>query len=152
MGLIEYMKILIMAYGEDIIKSKYMQEQKKYIQHGNVSVFDHCVGVASVATYISIFLPIKLNERALIRGALLHDYFLYDWHIRDDSHKLHGFRHAKVALINAERDFSLCKIEKDIIKKHMFPLNIAPPRYLESIIVCIADKICAVLETLSISY
>ena len=32
----------------------------------------------------------------------------------------------------------------------MFPLNLTPPRYRESILVCIADKICAVYETFSI--
>ena len=38
-------------------------------------------------------------------------------------------------------------IERDIIKKHMFPLNIAFPKYKESLIVCIADKIIALYET-----
>jgi uncharacterized protein len=33
----------------------------------------------------------------------------------------------------------------------MFPLNISPPKYRESVIVCIADKISAVCETLQIS-
>ena len=37
-------------------------------------------------------------------------------------------------------------IERDIIKRHMFPLNIRPPKYRESWIVCLADKICAVNE------
>lgn len=144
--------MMVMLYGADIIKSKYMEEEKKFIQHGDVSVFDHSLGVACLSLYISFLLPVRINEKALVRGALLHDYFLYDWHIKEEGHKLHGFTHAKTALINAERDFSLCKVEKDIIEKHMFPLNIKPPRYLESIIVCIADKICAIWEMLSISY
>ncbi len=146
------MKVIVMLYGADIIKSEYMQSEKKFIQHGNVSVFEHSIGVACLSLYISIFLPVNLNRRAMVRGALLHDYFLYDWHIPSEDHKLHGFTHARTALLNAERDFPLCKIEKDIIKKHMFPLNIKPPRYLESVIVCIADKICAIWEMLSISY
>lgn len=152
MSIIDNMKIMVMIYGADVIKSDYMQSLKEFKQHGKVSVFDHSLGVACLSIYISNFLPIKLNSQALVRGALLHDYFLYDWHIPDESHKRHGFTHANTALVNAERDFSLCKIERDIIKKHMFPLNIKPPRYLESFIVCIADKICAVWEILSISY
>ena len=51
---------------------------------------------------------------------------------------------------NAERDFQLNAVERDMIVKHMFPLNLTPPRYRESILVCIADKICAVYETFSI--
>lgn len=152
MSIRSHMKIIVMLYGADIIKSRYMQEEKKFIQHGNVSVFDHSLGVACLSLYIAFLLPIRINEKALVRGALLHDYFLYDWHIKEEGHKLHGFTHAKTALTNAERDFSLCKIERDIIKKHMFPLNIKPPRYLETVIVCIADKICAIFEMLSISY
>ena len=51
--------------------------------------------------------------------------------------------HAKTALKNAVRDFSLNKKERDIIRKHMFPLNLLPPLCRESWIVCLADKICA---------
>lgn len=85
-----------------------------------------------------------------MRGALLHDYFLYDWHIKDPNRKAHGFSHAAAALQNAERDFALNAVERDVIARHMFPLNLTPPRYRESILVCIADKICAVYETFSI--
>ena len=38
---------------------------------------------------------IKINEKSLIRGALLHDYFLYDWHKSDQGHRLHAFFHAE---------------------------------------------------------
>ncbi len=47
------------------------------------------------------------------------------------------------------RDFTLTDIEKDIIKKHMFPLTPIPPVHIESWIVCIADKICSAGETLN---
>lgn len=152
MKLIVDIEKTLMLYGSDIILSANMQSQKQYIQHGSVSVFEHCISVACLCIYIASRLHIKINERALVRGALLHDYFLYDWHVSDPSHRLHGFKHAKFALNNASRDFDLNHIERDIIKKHMFPLNIAPPKYKESIIVCIADKICATCETLSIDY
>ena len=84
----------------------------------------------------------------MIRGALLHDYFLYDWHIPDKNHRLHGFIHAKKALLNASRDFKLNDIEKNMIYTHMFPMNLRIPKYKESIILCIADKIVAIKETI----
>lgn len=43
--------------------------------------------------------------RYLVCGALLRNYFLYDWYEPDKSHQLHAFSHAKCALHNAERDF-----------------------------------------------
>ena len=79
---------------------------------------------------------------------LFRSYFLYDWHVANDSHKWHGFSHAQTALNNASKDFELTNIEMDIIAKHMFPLNIKPPKYRESYIVSLADKICSSYETI----
>ena len=77
---------------------------------------------------------------------MLHDFFLYDWH--DKNHpKLHGFKHPYIALENAKERYDLSTKEEDIIKKHMFPLTLIPPRYKESYIICLADKICSLLET-----
>lgn len=136
----------IKYYASDIINSENMQKNKEYIQHGNVSIYKHCYDVTMLSLRVSKKLRLKVDKKALIRGALLHDYFQYDWHVKDASHKLHGIRHAKTALKNADREFELTKKEKDIIKKHMFPLNIRPPRYKETYIICMCDKICAIKE------
>lgn len=137
----------ILRCGADVVKSAGMQEEKSYMQHGAVSVFHHSLAVACLSIFLARRLRLQVDEQALIRGALLHDYFLYDWHVRDSAHRLHGFTHAKRALENARRDFTLGPVECDIIRKHMFPLNLSPPKYKESIVVCAADKICAVYET-----
>ncbi len=97
--------------------------------------------------YIAEKYRIRVNCHALIRGALLHDYFLYDWHEKDDSHKWHGFYHAGKALQNAMEDFELSEIEKETIRRHMFPLNPIPPCCREAWIVTLADKICSGGET-----
>ena len=88
------------------------------------------------------------NIKKLIRGALLHDYFLYDWHKKGTS-VLHGVFHPLLSLQNALRDFDLCTLEQDIIKTHMFPLTLTPPRHKESVLVCITDKACSFYETFS---
>ncbi len=143
---------MILRYGTDILSSSNMQSERQFMQHGEFSIFEHSVSVACLCLMIATYLHIRVNRRALVRGALLHDYFLYDWHVPDKSHRLHGFTHAGRALRNASRDFRLGYIEQNMIRTHMFPLNLTPPKYRESVIICIADKICAAFETLSISY
>lgn len=140
---------LILSYGKEILDSPGMEYEKTQKQHGRISCFEHSTAVAYVSVWLAVSMGINIDNRSLIRGALLHDYFLYDWHDYDKSHRLHGFVHARIALTNASRDFCLNDIEKDIIARHMFPLNITPPKYVESGIVCLADKLCAGLEVVS---
>jgi HDIG domain protein len=142
-------KKLIWQYGDEILRSKGMALEKRFLQHGKVTVFEHSVAVAVLCLQIADRLSVKVDSASFIKGALLHDYFLYDWHIPDKSHRLHGFTHAKCACRNAERDFKLNEIERNMICSHMFPLTPTLPKYRESVILCIADKICAVQETLS---
>lgn len=123
----------------------------QFMQHGDISVCEHCISVACLSVQIARILPLHVNDKALIRGALLHDYFLYDWHENDPSHSLHGFRHPKKAMKNAMQDFHLSSVEKNIILRHMFPLTLLPPTCREAWIVCIADKLCALAETLHLS-
>ena len=138
----------IRYYGKDILDSKSIQIQKQCLQHGKRTVFEHSLAVALMCLTINEFLHLKLNERRLIRGALLHDYFLYDWHVKDKSHRLHGFRHPYFSLENARKEYELDPVLEDMIVKHMFPLIPIPPKYKESWVLCIADKICASKETI----
>ena len=122
--------------------------ERLYMQHGAVTVYEHSVRVADFSLAVSRMLGLNVDEKSLIRGALLHDYFLYDWHEKDISHRLHGFRHPKRALRNAREDYALNPVEENIILRHMFPLTLHPPAYKESWLVCLADKYCAAAETL----
>lgn len=143
----------LLLYGEEILRSPGMQKEHDYIQHGRITVFEHSLGVAYMSLRIARRLKLHVDERALIRGALLHDYFLYDWHIKEDYHRWHGFCHPEIALRNAGEDFELGEIEQDIIGKHMFPLTFrSVPRFRESMLVCLVDKLCACLEIISLSY
>ena len=137
----DYFKI-VLEYGKDIINNEKYLQQKNFYQHG--------IKVATTAVKIAMKTNAKVNMRSLVRGALLHDFFLYDWHIPDKSHRLHGFTHPYVACRNAEKEFLLNNIERDIIKRHMFPLTPVPPRYKESWIVTAADKLSASYETVEI--
>ncbi len=126
-------------------------EMVQYMQHGKVSVYEHCINVAYMSCKIAFKFNLNINYAVLIRGALLHDYFLYDWHEPNQGHRLHGFFHPRKALNNAMEDFELTSIEANIILRHMFPLIPIPPNCRESWIVCLADKICAIDETVKLS-
>lgn len=139
----------LLDLGSDILCSPGMAQTKQFAHHGHISVYDHSLHVARCSLHISRRLRLHTDERALVRGALLHDYYLYDWHIQDGSHRWHGFIHAKRALRNAERDFSLNDIERDMIVTHMFPMNLRLPHYRESLILTVADKLCSIQEIIN---
>ena len=140
----------IEAEAPDILKSRNFNRMKEYIQHGNVTVNAHVLNVARYSIAIRVCLVFLWWCRELIRGALLHDYFLYDWHIPDKEHphKLHGFYHPGVALQNAVREYKLTEREQHIIRRHMWPLTVVPPVCREAWIVTTADKWCSLMETL----
>lgn len=137
---------------EEIIGNEVYQRLKYYRHHQN-DIYEHSLSVAYLSYRTGVYLNkyIKINISDLTRGALLHDFFLYDWRTqRPASGKLHAFEHPKEAYLNSEIYFSpISKIEKDIILKHMWPLNIIPPRYIETLIVVGVDKYIASLELMN---
>ena len=137
---------LLHRYGGQILRSPGMQREKTWMQHGTVSVYRHSLSVALMCLALAHALRLRVNEQALVRGALLHDYFLYDWHEKDASHRWHGFTHPKKALSNARRDFDISPVEADMIRCHMFPMVPHMPRCRESALLCVADKLCAAAE------
>ncbi|MCI8513157.1 MAG: phosphohydrolase [Lachnospiraceae bacterium] len=141
--------LLFLDHINDLLGSPQVLSMGNFIQHGNVTTLEHALCVAWFTFLICRFL--KRESREAVRGALLHDLYLYDWHAKvtkNSAHRrFHGFTHPGAALKNANRFFTLSVKEQDIIKKHMWPLTVIPPRYLDSYIVCLADKVCATKET-----
>lgn len=151
----EKLQHIIHKHGNDILNAKSFIKSKDYMQHGTKSVFQHSMDVAKMSLHISKLLPFQFKEREMVRGALLHDYFQYNWHDKkvrirkpSDIKKLHGFTHPATAMKNAHRDFGLNGTEKEIIVKHMWPLTFSMPKNREAWVVTFADKICSTRETL----
>lgn len=147
-------KTTFFKYSLPIIKDKNMLSSLKNTQHGTVSVFTHCIMVAKYSYLLNEIFDLKCDAKALIRGALLHDFFLYDWHnipkevARDG---LHGFKHPIIAAKNARCEFDISPKEYGIITCHMWPLTFTRvPFNRESWIVCCVDKYCSLMETLGI--
>ena len=127
-----------------------MQALRGFIQHGRVTRYEHCLSVCYIALRLAQRMYIRVVERSMVRGALLHDYFLYDWHDPENLRLLHGFTHPGEALRSALEEFELNAIERDVIHRHMFPLTPVPPHCREALLVSIADKVSAVLETFGV--
>ncbi len=131
----------------DIMNSKPFQKMNSFIQHGTTTTLEHCISVSYFSYKLCRFY--NLDYVSAARAGLLHDLFLYDWHThcRETGNHFHGFTHPVVALHNAEKYYSLNKTEKDIIKKHMWPLTVIPPKTKEGYVVMYADKYCGMIET-----
>ena len=133
-------------YAGDVAGSDLLKREEEVPQHGSVSCYQHSLAVTVMSVRLASSRRLRVDMESMIKGALLHDYYLYDWRKEDTTRREHGFGHARRALANADRDFELTPIARDVIEKHMFPLNPEMPRYKESVVVSVADKICATKE------
>ena len=119
----------------------------QYAQHRTNNTLAHVCHVASVSHKIEKAFFLHLDEEALLKGAMLHDYYLYDFHQHPVSAYRHGTGHAAIALSNAEKVFALNSKERNIIYSHMWPLNLTHlPRCREAWVVTVADKVCEIEE------
>jgi len=132
---------------KEYIDNDQVNLMKTFIQHGDVTTFDHCISVASKAYEIAKNKNVNVNT--VVVAALLHDFYLYDWHDKPYS-DLHGYRHPERACQNAIKYFDINKDIQEAIRTHMWPFTFKIPKTKEAFIVSIADKICAIKETLYI--
>ena len=144
----EYLDIV-----QNILDSDEFQKRKKYRHHENESVYEHCIEVSYLAYRIAKKYGCDSYSAAI--GGLLQDFYPYPWQFTKEEAELykipkkprnplkqHGFVHAREALENARKFYPeyLNPRVENIIIRHMFPLNLHPPRYIESWIVTFADK------------
>lgn len=141
----EYPKEFIYLIKDLLINEK-VQKLNGFCQHCATTRLKHCLNVA----YLSWKMAKKFNgdQRSAARAGVLHDLFWYDWRTKKTP-QLHAFYHPRLALRNAEKLTTLNDIERDAIKKHMWPLFWGMPRYRESYFITMADKYCALAEFFS---
>lgn len=129
----------------DLLNTSTVQSLRGVRQHSaSINCYDHSLFVS----YLSFRICKRLgwDAKAAARGGLLHDLFLYDQH--DKRSYQHLTCHPMIALQNARRLFKINRKEADMIVKHMWPLTYRLPKYKESFVVCMVDKVCALSEML----
>ena len=128
-----------------------VRQMKDYCAHGRISVLEHSVDVARIAWLLNLRTGKKADPEVLLAGAILHDFYLYDWHdakLSFNIFKMHGYTHPSQACKNAVEEFDIDERVQEVIRCHMWPLTLrSMPRHREAVLVCIADKLCALKET-----
>ena len=126
-----------------------VQQMASYIQHGTISTLDHVTRVAYTAFTWANSIGVDVDKQDLVAGALLHDFYLYDWHDRSTSMPHHATMHPIYAAQNAARVFDVNDHVLQIIRSHMWPLPLTRlPQSREAWLVSVADKYCSLYETI----
>ena len=112
-------------------------------QHGDVDRLTHSLNVAKLSFLIGK--KLGLDCKALAKAGLLHD-FHHSERFSIKNKKTKVFSHALTATQNAQKIFGLTKKEENIIRSHMFPLSLVPPKSKEAVLVNCVDKYCTIIE------
>lgn len=125
-----------------------IRKMREFTQHQGNNTLQHVRNVAYRSFKLAKRLGWEIDEKRLARGAMLHDYYLYNRKKENlGSDYRHGTGHPKRALENAREIFDLTEEEENIILSHMWPLTpFDVPRCREAVLVCLADKDCAFQE------
>jgi uncharacterized protein len=136
---------------DEIARHELFLQGKNVFSHGSISIYTHSLNVARLAYKIALELSRKLSvdKKCVIRAALLHDFFLYEWHIPGLRYIKHGWAHPSIAAEKAREVFAISDKEYSCIKTHMWPWTFwRLPRCREAWIISFADKAVALKETL----
>lgn len=129
---------------EDIYQSFLNDERilrmRDIFMHRGSNCYIHSFKVAKLAVKRALRHN-RGNLIIILVGAILHDYYLYDWRSDPSKKKEHIYKHPYVAAENAARDFGIHEPIKKVIQTHMWPFNIDDfPKTKEARIISLADK------------
>lgn len=129
-----------------IIYTESFLKLKNFYHHGPITTYSHSIKVAYYAYKYAKKHHIRVNEQELIRSALLHDLYFYDWHDRNNGIHLHGLFHPKTAVLNAQNHYNITANERKHMIYHMFPLTLLPPTTKAGWIICYCDKLATLSD------
>ncbi len=124
-----------------ILSEEEFSEKMSQIRHHDSNRLNHLMKVSYYSYKIAKYL--RLDYEQVARAGLLHDFYLdsvYSQNSIKDKVLLYTMKHPEAAVKNAKKLFSLTEKEEDIIRTHMFPLDVKIPKYAESWVVNLVDK------------
>lgn len=134
---------------QDFFHNEKIRKMITIPMHRGSNCFIHSFKVAKLAIKRALRHKV-VDLKAVLVGAILHDYYLYDWRVDKDKKMSHLSAHPYIAIKNAEKDFDIDEDIKKIIKSHMWPINIKDfPSSKEARIVTLADKSVAFIEAMT---
>ena len=116
----------------------------KNIEHHGITRYEHSVKVSYYSYKLAKTL--RLNYKSVAIGGLLHDFFISDPNASFKDKVKSTFSHSKLALKTATNSFCVSEMEADIIRSHMFPFGSTVPKYAESWLVNLVDKVIGFKE------
>lgn len=127
-----------------ILNNKEFDARKNWKHHEHCSLYEHCLIVSYLSYEICKKRGFNYHDAAI--GGLLHDFYYSPWQDHLDEKvpffKQHGFVHAREALRHSYEVFPELMNARiaNIILRHMFPLNVIPPKYKEGWVITYVDK------------
>lgn len=147
-----------MSVGKALNDSNYKSIIDEYLYNNRVSMLNsvphhdtnrlnHSIKV-SYYSY-KICKRLHLNYKSAAKAGLFHDLYYEQIDSCDNIKskvKLFANNHPKHALENAKKVCSLTPLEENIILSHMWPTSKYMPKYIESFVVSIVDKVVSLFE------
>ena len=134
---------------ERMLASEEIQQMEAFHQHNGNNTLQHVRNVACRSFQLAQKFGWDIDVKSLVRGAMLHDFYLYSVKDQVVGAYDHGIHHPVKALKNARERWDLSPKEENIIRSHMWPLTfLHPPLSREALLVSLADKDCAMKEML----
>ena len=131
---------------QSFLKDERILRMKNISMHRGSNCYIHSFKVAKLAIKRALRHK-KGNLYTIMVGAILHDYYLYDWRVDRSKMRHHMSSHPYTAAENAKRDFDIYDEIRDAIQSHMWPVNITDyPRTKEARIISNADKAIYIRE------
>ena len=132
----------------EVENKKKFNELKSESHHG-ITRYLHVMRLSKYTYRLSKVL--HFDYKSATRAALLHDYFTEE-DFKSTKGIKKGIYHPSIAYLNASKDFKLNKKERNAIEAHMFPLGKKVPKYKESWLLTIVDKVVATYEYLTFKF